>query len=415
MGFRFRKSIKAGPIRVNLSKSGIGYSVGGKGLRVTKKAGGGTRATVGIPGTGISYSTDSKKKVAKKNAGSGKATSANKGTAVATTSASITPAQSKGCGIGCLTFILAVGAFVWAFVNWKTFLLVVVLAAAAYIAIKFLTAKKERTNLPPSDDAPSAENDGPNPNEPAPEEDSPKTAFEIFKAERIEQFEEELQKIPIVDIVPADPAPRQLLKNMPEYSFSNITRKTRLDSIFPLVFLDVETTGFAPSKCEILEVSAIKFDGGMIPVSAFTTLCKPHKPIPEEASAVNHITEDMVADAPAFNQVASALTDFIKGCHIAGHNLDFDLRFIYAHGAQLPENVRFYDTLDLGHLTVPQSSVWNYKLDTLCHHYGIWRDEAHRSLSDCYATARLFVELVKDKTDRQLDVNADMSEEYSAE
>lgn len=59
MSFRFRKSIKAGPVRVNFSKSGIGYSVGGKGFRVTKKAGGGVRTTTSIPGTGISYVSDS--------------------------------------------------------------------------------------------------------------------------------------------------------------------------------------------------------------------------------------------------------------------------------------------------------------------------------------------------------------------
>ena len=59
MGFRFRKSFKAGPVPINLSKSGIGYSVGTKGFRVTKKAGGGTRTTTGIPGTGVSYVKDS--------------------------------------------------------------------------------------------------------------------------------------------------------------------------------------------------------------------------------------------------------------------------------------------------------------------------------------------------------------------
>ncbi len=59
MGFRFRKSMKLGPVRVNLSKSGVGYSVGGKGLRFTKKAGGGTRTTTSIPGTGVSYVKDS--------------------------------------------------------------------------------------------------------------------------------------------------------------------------------------------------------------------------------------------------------------------------------------------------------------------------------------------------------------------
>ena len=59
MGMRFRKSKKIGGLRINLSKSGIGWSVGTKGARYTKKAGGGTRSTVGIPGTGISYVKDS--------------------------------------------------------------------------------------------------------------------------------------------------------------------------------------------------------------------------------------------------------------------------------------------------------------------------------------------------------------------
>lgn len=55
MGFRFRKSLNLGPFRINFSKSGVGYSVGGKGFRVTKTATGKTRTTVSIPGTGISY------------------------------------------------------------------------------------------------------------------------------------------------------------------------------------------------------------------------------------------------------------------------------------------------------------------------------------------------------------------------
>ena len=62
MGFRFRKSFKAGPFRVNLSKSGIGYSVGTKGFRYTKKAGGGSRTTASIPGTGVSYVQESGRK-----------------------------------------------------------------------------------------------------------------------------------------------------------------------------------------------------------------------------------------------------------------------------------------------------------------------------------------------------------------
>ncbi len=56
MGFRFRKSINLGKgFRINFSKSGIGYSLGTKGYRITKTANGKIRQTFSIPGTGISY------------------------------------------------------------------------------------------------------------------------------------------------------------------------------------------------------------------------------------------------------------------------------------------------------------------------------------------------------------------------
>lgn len=67
MGIRFRKSIRlGGGFRINLSKSGVGYSWGTRGYRVTRKSGGGTRHTVSIPGSGISYVHDSKKKASSK-------------------------------------------------------------------------------------------------------------------------------------------------------------------------------------------------------------------------------------------------------------------------------------------------------------------------------------------------------------
>ena len=63
MGFRFRKSIKlGGGFRINLSKSGIGYSWGTKHMRFTKTAKGTKRRTFSIPGTGISYVSETKKK-----------------------------------------------------------------------------------------------------------------------------------------------------------------------------------------------------------------------------------------------------------------------------------------------------------------------------------------------------------------
>lgn len=67
MVFRFRKSIKLpGGFRVNLSKSGVGYSRGTKGFRATKTAGGNVRKTYSIPGTGLSYVEESKRKTTPK-------------------------------------------------------------------------------------------------------------------------------------------------------------------------------------------------------------------------------------------------------------------------------------------------------------------------------------------------------------
>ena len=59
MGMRFRKSFGGKHFRVTLSKSGIGYSGGVKGARITRTASGRTRKTASIPGSGISYITES--------------------------------------------------------------------------------------------------------------------------------------------------------------------------------------------------------------------------------------------------------------------------------------------------------------------------------------------------------------------
>lgn len=60
MGFRFRRSINlGGGFKINLSKSGIGYSWGTKGFRIGRTARGTTRRTYSIPGTGISYVDES--------------------------------------------------------------------------------------------------------------------------------------------------------------------------------------------------------------------------------------------------------------------------------------------------------------------------------------------------------------------
>ena len=63
MGVRFRKSINMGGFRVTVSKTGIGYSFGSPGFRVTKTATGRNRATVSLPGTGLSWVKETSGKI----------------------------------------------------------------------------------------------------------------------------------------------------------------------------------------------------------------------------------------------------------------------------------------------------------------------------------------------------------------
>lgn len=366
MGWNFRKSIKVGPARINLSKSGVGYSVGAGGVR---------------------FSHSPKKKSRGKS--------------------------GRGSMLKWMLYLAAFCVLFYLVVEfWYVLLILVAVVGLACGLLELHRRGGEKcVSEPSAEETSNTEgNSGNFSAYPKPslqieqeEENEHKSAIAAAVEERTAAFDAELAAIPKADIFLADPVPRRKLKDMPEYSFSNVTRTTRLNSIFPLVFLDVETTGLYPSKSEIIEVSAIKFDVGMIPVSCFSTLCKSRKPIPEEVTAINHITDTMVIGAPEFAQVAPSLNEFLRGCNIAGHNIDFDLRFIFAHGADFPENARVYDTLDLAHLTINKSEIsGGYGLDSLCSYYGIYRSDSHRSLSDCYATSKVFTSIVQDKTERNL-------------
>lgn len=239
---------------------------------------------------------------------------------------------------------------------------------------------------------------------------------EVFLNQKRAEFSNELSSIPRIRIEKSDDKiKRQLVSDMPEIHFSNITRSTVLEKIFPLVCIDVETTGIQVRGNDIVEVSAIKYDVGFKPISCFTTLLKPRKSIPPEASQINNITDDMVKDSPSFSSIAVAFSDYISGCNIVGHNVMFDLRFLFVSGATLPSKVRYFDTLDLAKKTLKvygkkkydyhnneyveddEYDIYDYKLETLCEYYSIFRDDAHRSLSDCFATVKVFKNIIDDK------------------
>ena len=229
----------------------------------------------------------------------------------------------------------------------------------------------------------------------------PKTApapvYTDYQKEVDERFTALLDSIPRHEVVISDPVKISRTAFIKPV-FSNVTARSNVEKLGNFVVVDTETTGLSASNDVIVEVSAVRFERFM-PVEVFETLVNPHKPIPEAASRVNHITDDMVADAPDFGQVRADLVSFIGSSTIIGHNLEFDLKFLCASGiAFVDPKQKFFDTLELSQRIIGDC-VENCKLVTLCDYYKIrYQGGAHRSSSDALATGLLFRELVDERT-----------------
>lgn len=93
-------------------------------------------------------------------------------------------------------------------------------------------------------------------------------------------FDSNLAQIPRFPITLAESkSKRENMLNMPEIKYSNITRRTNFNKLFPFVVVDAETTGIKPGGNDIIEISAIKYGPGYEAISCFTTLCKDRKSV----------------------------------------------------------------------------------------------------------------------------------------
>lgn len=87
----------------------------------------------------------------------------------------------------------------------------------------------------------------------------------------------------------------------------------------PIIFFDLETTGTSVTSDRIVEISLIKvFPDGH--TEEKSRRINPERHIPEESTAIHHITDDDVKDQPTFRQVAKSLHAMFEGCDIAGFN-----------------------------------------------------------------------------------------------
>lgn len=89
------------------------------------------------------------------------------------------------------------------------------------------------------------------------------------------------------------------------------------------LILDTETTGLG-DDAEIVEISLIDTSGEIL----LNTLIKPRRPIPQEATAIHGITNEMVADAPSWIKVCSKFYHLIGGRNVVIYNSDYDTRLL---------------------------------------------------------------------------------------
>ena len=134
----------------------------------------------------------------------------------------------------------------------------------------------------------------------------------------------------------------------------------------PIVFFDLETTGTNIQKDRIVEISCTKvYPNGKEEIKS--RRINPEMHIPEEASAVHHITDEDVKDEPTFRQIAKSMYQFFEGCDLAGFNSNrFDVPLLVEefHRVGLDFDLskrKLVDVQNIYHKLEPRTLVAAYK------------------------------------------------------
>ena len=162
------------------------------------------------------------------------------------------------------------------------------------------------------------------------------------------------------------------------------------------IVIDTETTGLNAAEDELLQVSIIDNEGTVL----FDSYIRPTQHTEwAEAERVNHITPEMVADAPTIAEVMPEINDILKRYDkIVGYNVRFDADFLKHNGAEFADNTNFVDSMKIFSLYFSADNK-RCKLteaaDYFCYDWSE-HEEAHNSLGDCYATLYVYKKLTTD-------------------
>ncbi len=154
------------------------------------------------------------------------------------------------------------------------------------------------------------------------------------------------------------------------------------------VFIDTETTGLHGSA-EIIEISVVDFEGQKL----VDTLIKPRRAVPLEAIQVHGITNQMLLEAPKWEEAWPDIQAVLQGRYIGVYNVDFDLRMLkQSHRLNglvwtIPEQ-RFFCVMKL--FSQYQSASHWLTLEAAGRRLGIPLPNAHRALQDALLARAVF-------------------------
>jgi DNA polymerase-3 subunit epsilon len=158
--------------------------------------------------------------------------------------------------------------------------------------------------------------------------------------------------------------------------------------------VDIETTGGYAAAHGITEIAIHVFDGKKV-IEKFESLINPNQPIPQYIQAMTGITDDMVANAPQFEQLAPRIAALLHNRIFIAHNVNFDYSFVKSHleanGFKL--DVKKLCTVRLSRKIFP--GLPSYSLGNLCRSRDINLRNHHRAGGDTAATVKLFKQLLE--------------------
>lgn len=166
--------------------------------------------------------------------------------------------------------------------------------------------------------------------------------------------------------------------------------------LFPdeYIVVDIETTGLDPTYDDIIEIGAIHVKDGN-EIARFSELIRPECGyVSDFITALTGITNEMLWDAEDAPEVLPRFMDFVGNHYIVGHNVNFDINFIY-DSVLMYFNTHFQnDYIDTMRISRKLHPDWKHnRLSDISEYYGVDCTDAHRALRDCVITKNCFLEL----------------------